>query len=161
MDDCVITKLRTLTGVTVPSVVDIASLSFCVVSVRYSHSQVFLVRCPDGIVRASKEVVLAGFDYSDLRPVLASFAQELYLLHKLQHDRIVSLYGAVACVDKLALVMEYMPRGSLRKVLDRILAGSGSGVDDQQQPVEFSTVVRECDVILQDVAEGMAFLHSR
>ena len=112
------------------------------------------MRCPDGVLRASKEVVLAGFDYAHLRPVLASFAQELYLLHKLQHDRIVSVYGAVACVDRLALVMEYMPRGSLRKVLDAILA-------DDQQPVEFSAVVTECDVILQDVAEGMAFLHSR
>ena len=120
-----------------------------------------MVRCPDGVLRASKEVVLAGFDYSDLRPVLASFAQELYLLHNLKHERIVGLYGAVACVDRLALVMEYMPRGSLRKVLDRILAGSGSGIDDQQQHVDFSAVVQECDVILQDVAEGMAFLHSR
>ena len=115
------------------------------------------MRCPDGQLRALKEVSLAGFDYAALQHVLTSFARELYLHNNLKHKRIVSLYGAVACTHKLGLVMEYMRRGSLRKVLDNMLQAGRSEADADAH----AAASRECDVILEDVAEGIAFLHSR
>ena len=116
-----------------------------------------MVRCPDGALRALKEVSLAGFDYTQLQHVLISFARELYLLNNLKHERVVGLYGAVACTHKLGLVMEYLPRGSLRKVLDTMLHSTRIRIDADAH----AAASGECDQILEDVAEGVAFLHSR
>ena len=137
----------------------LGSLGLRYVMLFLYSSQVFVVRCPDGALRALKEVSLAGFDYAALQHVLTSFARELYLLNNLKHERVVSLYGAVACTHKLGLVMEYMRRGSLRKILDTLLQASRTDADADVNA--HAAASEECDVILQDVAEGIAFLHSR
>jgi hypothetical protein len=41
-----------------------------------------------------------------LQKVLLKFAKELYILSKLQHPRVVTVFGCATTVEELTLVME-------------------------------------------------------
>jgi serine/threonine protein kinase len=80
--------------------------------------QVFAMRCSDKVVRAAKVVSLEGLTDAQLQSVYLRFARELYILSSLKSDRVVAVHGAATSCTQLALVMEYMRRGSLRGILD-------------------------------------------
>ena len=66
----------------------------------------------------------------------------------MKSDRIISVFGAVTTLSKLTLVMERAKKGSLRGLLDDF---SEWGLFTSQDRM----------TVLQDVAEGIAYLHSR
>ena len=113
-----------------------------------SHPQVYAMRCGDGVIRAAKEVSLEGLTDAQLQTVYLRFARELYILSSLKSDRVISVFGAVTSLSKLTLVMERASRGSLRGLLD-----------DHLEWGLFSPPDR--NTVLQDIAEGLAYLHSR
>jgi serine/threonine protein kinase len=76
------------------------------------------MRCSDKVVRAAKVVSLEGLTDAQLQSVYLRFARELYILSSLKSDRVVAVHGAATSCTQLALVMEYMRRGSLRGILD-------------------------------------------
>jgi Protein tyrosine and serine/threonine kinase len=80
--------------------------------------QVFAMRCSDKVVRAAKVVSLEGLTDAQLQTVYLRFARELYILSSLKSERVVAVHGAATSCTQLALVMEYMRRGSLRGILD-------------------------------------------
>ena len=112
------------------------------------RSQVYKVRCDDNVIRASKEVPLGEFDDRQLQSVYLRFTRELYILSKLKHERVVAIYGAAASESRLALIMEYIPRGSLRRVMDSHWEWRKFTADDRR-------------ILLQDIAEGVQYLHAR
>jgi len=115
---------------------------------HHSNLQVYAVRCADGVIRAAKEVPLEGLSDAQLQTVYLRFSRELYILSSLKSDRIISVFGAVTTLSKLTLVMERAKKGSLRGVLD-----------DFSEWGLFTPSDRK--TVLQDVAEGIAYLHSR
>ncbi|EGG16648.1 putative transmembrane protein [Cavenderia fasciculata] len=70
--------------------------------------------------------------------------REMDLMNKLRHPNIVSYVGAVKTSDKLCLVSEYIPMGSLAKVLYK-----------EKQALTMKEKVR----IALDTAKGCNFLH--
>jgi Protein kinase domain len=57
-------------------------------------------------VCAAKEVKLTELAPRQLQKVYMRFAKELFILSKLQHARVVKLYGCVSTVEALTLLME-------------------------------------------------------
>ena len=91
---------------------------------------------------------LNGLSDAQLQTVYLRFSRELYILSSLKSDRIISVFGAVTTLSKLTLVMERAKKGSLRGLLDDF---SEWGLFTPQDRM----------ILLQDVAEGIAYLHSR
>ncbi|KAH3761901.1 tyrosine protein kinase [Pelomyxa schiedti] len=74
---------------------------------------------------------------------LLEFKREVTLMTQLRHSQIVNFIGAVSVAEKLCLVTEYMPYGSLTSVLKK------------RKGMDWGLKVK----IAHDVATGMAYLH--
>ncbi|KAG5178184.1 kinase-like domain-containing protein [Tribonema minus] len=83
-----------------------------------------------------------------LQRVYMRFSREVYILSTLQSPRIVPLYACASTTEDLTLVMQYMRRGSLNRVLCSENAWR-----------EVTPEMRHR--LLCDVAQGMQYLHDR
>ncbi|XP_026403268.1 serine/threonine-protein kinase EDR1-like isoform X4 [Papaver somniferum] len=84
-----------------------------------------------------------NFEYSD--DLLRSFRQEVSLMKRLRHPNVLLFMGAVTSLRRLGIVTEFLPRGSLFKLLQR----------------ETPTLDWKRRVLMAlDIARGMNYLHS-
>jgi sterile alpha motif and leucine zipper containing kinase AZK len=74
------------------------------------------------------------------------FEHEAQVMAQCQYPNIINLYGIVTETGHHALVMEYMPKGSLRGVLN-----------DKSQELSWETRW----LIAIDIAKGLSYLHSK
>ncbi|NWW49918.1 RIPK1 kinase, partial [Pedionomus torquatus] len=74
----------------------------------------------------------------------ASLLEEGRIMHKLQHDRVVKLLGIVLEDGNYSLVMEYVDRGNMMKVLQKV-------------PLPLSVKGR----FVLEITEGMLYLHEQ
>lgn len=93
----------------------------------------------DGSAVAIKELF---FNEKEAEKITNKFHEEAHTLHRLSHPRIVRLYGITK--EPCALVMEFMPLGSLDKVL-------------RQQKLSYQQKLR----IGLDIALGLKYLHEK
>ncbi|KAG8372871.1 hypothetical protein BUALT_Bualt12G0112200 [Buddleja alternifolia] len=86
--------------------------------------------------------VFSRQEYSD--DVIATFRQEVSLMKRLRHPNILLFMGAVTSPQRLCIVTEFLPRGSLFRLLQR------------------NTSKLECRRLIHmalDIARGMNYLH--
>eukprot|EP00611_Tribonema_gayanum_P005290 TRINITY_DN1452_c0_g2_i4.p2 TRINITY_DN1452_c0_g2~~TRINITY_DN1452_c0_g2_i4.p2 ORF type:complete len:384 (+),score=157.66 TRINITY_DN1452_c0_g2_i4:233-1384(+) len=100
-----------------------------------------------GQVRAAKVLRLGDLLPEQLQKVYIKFTKELYILATLRHPRVVEVVGCAASATEMTILMEYMMRGSLRRVLS----------DEHVWQQQFTPTMRH--QVLCDIAEGMLFLH--
>ncbi|XP_066383164.1 uncharacterized protein, partial [Miscanthus floridulus] len=81
-------------------------------------------------------------EYSE--EVILAFRQEVYLMKKLRHPNILLFMGAVTSPQRLCIVTEFLPRGSLFRLLQK----SATKLD-----------VRRRVHMALDIARGMNYLH--
>ncbi|XP_071685640.1 uncharacterized protein [Rutidosis leptorrhynchoides] len=81
-------------------------------------------------------------DYSD--DVMISFKKEVSLMKRLRHPNILLFMGAVTSPQHLCIVSEFLPRGSLFRILQR-----NSNQLDWRRRLQFA----------MDIARGMNYLH--
>ena len=93
--------------------------------------------------------VLSGTVVGDEVDVLDNFRREACLLRRLRHPNVVLLMGVVSNPPQLAIVTEYLHRGSLFDVIGRA-RDKGPGSLPWARKLQMAI----------DVAVGMAFLHS-
>uniref|UniRef100_A0A7N0T4D7 Protein kinase domain-containing protein n=1 Tax=Kalanchoe fedtschenkoi TaxID=63787 RepID=A0A7N0T4D7_KALFE len=93
-----------------------------------------------GIEVAVKQFEEEVFDEGDK---VRAFRDELDLLQKIRHPNVVQFLGAVTQSSPMMIVTEYLPKGDLRKYLDR------RGALDLTKVVRFAL----------DIARGMNYLH--
>ncbi|KAL3508172.1 hypothetical protein ACH5RR_033554 [Cinchona calisaya] len=86
--------------------------------------------------------VFSRQEYSD--DVIFSFRQEVSLMKKLRHPNILLFMGAVTSPERLCIVTEFLPRGSLFRLLQRKMAKL-----DWRRRIHMAL----------DVARGMNYLH--
>ncbi|KAG2629977.1 hypothetical protein PVAP13_3KG513600 [Panicum virgatum] len=86
--------------------------------------------------------VFSKQEYSE--DVIQAFRQEVSLMKKLRHPNILLFMGAVTSPQRLCIVTEFLPRGSLFRLLQR----SGTKLD-----------VRRRIHMALDIARGMNYLH--
>ncbi|KAG2621470.1 hypothetical protein PVAP13_3NG241000 [Panicum virgatum] len=86
--------------------------------------------------------VFSKQEYSE--DVIQTFRQEVSLMKKLRHPNIILFMGAVTSPQRLCIVTEFLPRGSLFRLLQR----SGTKLD-----------VRRRIHMALDIARGMNYLH--
>ncbi|KAG7546499.1 Protein kinase-like domain superfamily [Arabidopsis suecica] len=77
---------------------------------------------------------------------LTECKKEINIMKKLRHPNVLLFMGAVCTEEKSAIIMEYMPRGSLFKILH-----------NTNQPLDKKRRLR----MALDVARGMNYLHRR
>lgn len=75
-----------------------------------------------------------------------SFEQEITIMHTYRYPHIVQLYGICQEVEHYALVMEYMEKGSLRRLLS-----------DEMQNLTWLKRIK----IALDIGRGLHYLHSQ
>ncbi|CAI9093956.1 OLC1v1029580C1 [Oldenlandia corymbosa var. corymbosa] len=88
--------------------------------------------------------VYHGTEYNE--ETLLGYSQELDIMRRLRHPNVLLFMGAVCSNERLALVTEFLPRGSLYKAMHR----SNQHLDTK----------RRLKMAL-DVARGMNYLHRR
>ncbi|PIM99147.1 Tyrosine kinase [Handroanthus impetiginosus] len=88
--------------------------------------------------------VYCGNQYNE--DTLLDYKKEIDIMRKLRHPNVLLFMGAVCTEEKLAIVTEYMTRGSLFKTLHR----NGQSLD-----------IRRRLRMAIDVARGMNYLHHR
>ncbi|EPS58360.1 hypothetical protein M569_16453, partial [Genlisea aurea] len=86
--------------------------------------------------------VFSRKEYSD--DAISSFRQEVSLMKRLRHPNILLFMGAVTSPERLCIVTEFLPRGSLFRLLQR----NTSRLDWRRQTQ-----------MALDVARGMNYLH--
>ncbi|RLN01048.1 dual specificity protein kinase shkD isoform X2 [Panicum miliaceum] len=86
--------------------------------------------------------VFSKQEYSE--ELIQTFRQEVSLMKKLRHPNILLFMGAVTSPQRLCIVTEFLPRGSLFRLLQR----SGTKLD-----------VRRRIHMALDIARGMNYLH--
>ncbi|XP_022930484.1 tyrosine kinase receptor Cad96Ca-like isoform X2 [Cucurbita moschata] len=86
--------------------------------------------------------VFSKQEYSD--DVILSFRQEVSLMKKLRHPNILLFMGVVTSPHRLCIVTEFLPRGSLFRLLQR-----NAGKLDWRRRVHMAL----------DIARGMNYLH--
>ncbi|KAL6653689.1 hypothetical protein ACP70R_008613 [Stipagrostis hirtigluma subsp. patula] len=86
--------------------------------------------------------VFSQQEYSE--EMICTFRQEVSLMKKLRHPNIILFMGAVASPERLCIVTEFLPRGSLFRLLQK----SGSKLDPRRR-VHMAI----------DIARGMNYLH--
>ena len=97
---------------------------------------------------------------------MQSFRKEMITHHALRHPNVVTMVGACWSKELVALLLEWVPRGSLGDLLqknrrNKILPTFGFAPDERLSEVN---QVKTWDLYLrlaQDVARGMVYLHSR
>ncbi|XP_071723547.1 uncharacterized protein [Rutidosis leptorrhynchoides] len=77
---------------------------------------------------------------------LEDFKKEITIMKKLRHPNVLLFMGAVYSQDRLAIVTEFLPRGSLFKTLHK-----------NNQALDFRKRIK----MAIDVARGMNYLHNR
>ncbi|KQJ87250.1 dual specificity protein kinase splA isoform X2 [Brachypodium distachyon] len=87
--------------------------------------------------------VFSKQDYSE--EMIQTFRQEVSLMKKLRHPNIILFMGAVASQQRLCIVTEYLPRGSLFSLLRRT-----TGKLDPRRRIHMAI----------DIARGMNYLHN-
>ncbi|VAI61232.1 unnamed protein product [Triticum turgidum subsp. durum] len=87
--------------------------------------------------------VFSKQEYS--KEMINTFRQEVSLMKKLRHPNIILFMGAVASQERLCIVTEFLPRGSLFRLLQ-----SNIGKLDPRRRVNMAV----------DIARGMNYLHS-
>ncbi|MCL7042455.1 hypothetical protein MKW94_006872 [Papaver nudicaule] len=88
--------------------------------------------------------VLSNLDYPEDLLLLRSFRQEVLLMKRLRHPNVVLFMGAVNSPQRLCIVTEFLPRGSLFHLLRR-------------QTPTFDW--RRRVLMALDIARGMNYLH--
>lgn len=88
--------------------------------------------------------VFAKQEYSE--EVILSFRQEVSLMKKLRHPNILLFMGAVTSPQRLCIVTEFLPRGSLFRLLQR-----NTNKLDWRRRIHMAL----------DIARGMNYLHHR
>ncbi|KAI4303134.1 hypothetical protein MLD38_038803 [Melastoma candidum] len=86
--------------------------------------------------------VFSKQEYSD--DVILAFRQEVALMKRLRHPNILLFMGAVTCPQRLCIVTEFLPRGSLFRLLQR-----STGKLDWRRRVHMAL----------DIARGVNYLH--
>ncbi|XP_050372535.1 serine/threonine-protein kinase EDR1-like isoform X3 [Argentina anserina] len=86
--------------------------------------------------------VFSKLEYSD--DLLLSFRQEVSLMKRLRHPNVLLFMGAVTSPERLCIVTEFLPRGSLYQILQR-----NSSKLDWRRRVNMA----------MDIAWGMNYLH--
>ncbi|CAN4077792.1 unnamed protein product [Withania somnifera] len=99
-----------------------------------------------GIWKASDVAVKVYFGNQCGETNLLDYKKEIDIMKRLRHPNVLLFMGAVSSQEKLAIVTEYMPRGSLFKALHR-----------NNQPIDLKKRLR----MALDVAKGMSYLHRR
>uniref|UniRef100_A0ACD5ZVW9 Uncharacterized protein n=1 Tax=Avena sativa TaxID=4498 RepID=A0ACD5ZVW9_AVESA len=87
--------------------------------------------------------VFSKQDYSE--EMIRTFRQEVSLMKKLRHPNIILFMGAVASQERLCIVTEFLPRGSLFRLLRKT-----TGKMDPRRRVHMAI----------DIARGMNYLHN-
>lgn len=91
------------------------------------------------------DVAVKVFTEQEYSPALLDdFRKEVALMKRLRHPNIVLYMGAVASRTNLSIITEFLPRGSLFRLLRR----NSPGMD-----------LRRCSRMALDVARGMNYLH--
>uniref|UniRef100_T1GQP2 non-specific serine/threonine protein kinase n=1 Tax=Megaselia scalaris TaxID=36166 RepID=T1GQP2_MEGSC len=79
---------------------------------------------------------------------LESIKGEIYILSKIQHPRVVKFFKSyIAATETIAIVMEYAPGGTLRKIIERSLT---------HPPNDNKISSYICDLVM-----GLEYLHIR
>ncbi|TKW02416.1 hypothetical protein SEVIR_8G242700v4 [Setaria viridis] len=86
--------------------------------------------------------VFSKQEYSE--EMIDTFRQEVSLMKKLRHPNIILFMGAVASPERLCIVTEFLPRGSLFRLLQK-----NTGKLDPRRRVHMAI----------DIARGMNYLH--
>lgn len=96
----------------------------------------------------STEVAVKRFLEQNLSPaILRDFKAEVSIMSRLRHPNVVLFLGAVVQPPQLAIVTEFMPRGSLFRLLHR--ARNGADVDPKRRLA-----------MALDIAKGLNYLHT-
>ncbi|KAK8940589.1 Serine/threonine-protein kinase CTR1 [Platanthera zijinensis] len=88
--------------------------------------------------------VYARMDYRE--SILLDYKKEIAIMKKLRHPNVLLFMGAACSSERLAIVTEYLPRGSLFKALHK-----------NNQALDMKRRLR----MALDVAKGMNYLHRR
>ncbi|XP_022893952.1 serine/threonine-protein kinase CTR1-like [Olea europaea var. sylvestris] len=88
--------------------------------------------------------VYSGYQYGE--ETLSDCKKEIHIMRKLRHPNVVLFMGAVCSEEKLAMVTEFLPRGSLFKTLHK-----------NNQSLDMRRRLK----MALDVARGMNYLHHR
>ncbi|KAJ1255494.1 hypothetical protein BS78_05G243100 [Paspalum vaginatum] len=88
--------------------------------------------------------VFSKQEYSE--EMIDTFRQEVSLMKKLRHPNIILFMGAVASPERLSIITEFLPRGSLFRLLQK-----NSAKLDPRRRVHMAI----------DIARGMNYLHHR
>ncbi|XP_060207133.1 uncharacterized protein LOC132634959 [Lycium barbarum] len=99
-----------------------------------------------GIWKGSDVAVKVYFGNQCGEATLLDYKKEIDIMKRLRHPNVLLFMGAVSSQEKLAIVTEYLPRGSLFKALHR-----------NNQPLDLKRRLR----MALDVARGMNYLHRR
>ncbi|KAG5593126.1 hypothetical protein H5410_043640 [Solanum commersonii] len=99
-----------------------------------------------GIWKGSDVAVKVFFGNQRCETTLLDYKKEIDIMKRLRHPNVLLFMGAVSTQEKLAIITEYMPRGSLFKVLHR-----------NNPPLDLKRRLR----MALDVARGMCYLHQR
>ncbi|XP_009599005.1 uncharacterized protein [Nicotiana tomentosiformis] len=99
-----------------------------------------------GIWKGSDVAVKVYFGNQCGETTLLDYKKEIDIMKRLRHPSVLLFMGAVCSQEKLAIVTEYLPRGSLFKALHR-----------NNQPLDLKRRLR----MALDVARGMNYLHRR
>lgn len=90
-----------------------------------------------------KNVVIKLFRMTDSAKV--EFQHEVNILAKLRDKNIIYFYGACVCANRIGIVTEYCPHGTLRNYIEQF-----------KSKLEWNTKLR----ILLEAAQGLRYLHS-
>ena len=93
---------------------------------------------------------LQKIEDDDPQAVMAEFMVEMKLMSKLRHDNIVSFIGASIAAPKLAIIIEFMPGGSLYRAIHR-----------RRRNNQGAFPLLKSLWIAFGIAKGMAYLHSQ
>ncbi|XP_010439238.1 PREDICTED: dual specificity protein kinase shkE isoform X1 [Camelina sativa] len=99
-----------------------------------------------GVWNGSDVAIKVYFEGDYNAMTLTECKKEINIMKKLRHPNVLLFMGAVCTEEKSAIVMEYMPRGSLFKILH-----------SSNQPLDKKRRLR----MALDVARGMNYLHRR
>lgn len=99
-----------------------------------------------GIWRQTDVAVKRLLDQEVSQQMLEEFRQEIYIMKRLHHPHIVQFLGAVTQPPHLCIVTQFVPRGSLFKLLHRTPAFN----PDERRRLQMAL----------DIARGMNFLHT-
>ncbi|KFK28870.1 hypothetical protein AALP_AA7G059100 [Arabis alpina] len=99
-----------------------------------------------GVWNGSDVAIKVYFEGDYNAMTLTECKKEINIMKKLRHPNVLLFMGAICSEEKSAIVMEYLPRGSLFKILH-----------NSNQPLDKKRRLR----MALDVARGMNYLHRR